>query len=58
MTDNLKRVNVLPLGAGALAGTSYPLDREYVAERLAFDAVSENSWMQSVIGTLSWSFIQ
>ncbi|MFY9497278.1 MAG: argininosuccinate lyase [Halanaerobiales bacterium] len=43
LTDNLKRVNVLPLGAGALAGTSYPLDREYVAERLAFDAVSENS---------------
>ena len=43
LTDNLKRVNVLPLGAGALAGTSYPLDREYVAERLGFAAVSENS---------------
>ena len=43
LTDNLKRVNVLPLGAGALAGTSYPLDREYVADRLGFASVTENS---------------
>jgi len=35
--------NILPLGSGALAGTTYPLDREYVAERLGFDGVTENS---------------
>jgi argininosuccinate lyase len=43
LRDALKRVNVLPLGAGALAGTSLPIDREYVANLLGFDAVSENS---------------
>jgi argininosuccinate lyase len=37
------RVNVLPLGAGALAGTSYPIDREAVARDLGFEAVAENS---------------
>ena len=37
------RVNVLPLGAGALAGTSFPIDREYTAELLGFSAVAENS---------------
>ncbi|MCL5422130.1 MAG: argininosuccinate lyase [Nitrospirae bacterium] len=41
--DSLKRVNVLPLGACALAGTSLPIDREYVAKILGFDSVSENS---------------
>lgn len=41
--DALKRINVLPLGACALAGTSLPIDRQYVAELLGFDAVSENS---------------
>jgi len=35
--------DVLPLGSAALAGTTYPLDREYVASRLGFSAVSENS---------------
>lgn len=43
LEDCYKRVNVLPLGAGALAGTTYPLDRHYVAELLGFDAVTENS---------------
>lgn len=38
-----KRVNVLPLGAGALAGTPHPIDRSFVAERLGFDSVAENS---------------
>jgi argininosuccinate lyase len=41
--DALKRVNVLPLGACALAGTSLPIDREYVAKLLGFDSVSDNS---------------
>ena len=45
--DALKRINVLPLGSCALAGTSLPIDRAYVAELLKFDRVSENS-MDSV----------
>jgi argininosuccinate lyase len=35
--------DVLPLGSAALAGTTYPLDREYVAQRLGFSAISANS---------------
>ena len=42
-TDCRRRVNRLPLGAAALAGTSYPIDREYVARELGFEAVCENS---------------
>ena len=38
-----KRVNQLPLGAGALAGTGFPLDRELIARRLGFDGVCDNS---------------
>jgi len=41
--DCRKRINKLPLGAAALAGTSYPIDREAVAKKLAFDGVCENS---------------
>ena len=41
--DCRKRVNRLPLGAAALAGTSYPIDREFVAKTLGFDGVCENS---------------
>lgn len=43
MEDCLKRINVLPLGAGALAGTTFPIDREYVAEQLDFPEVTRNS---------------
>ena len=43
LEDCLKRVNVLPLGAGALAGTTFPIDREYVAEQLDFPTVTRNS---------------
>ena len=43
LTDVRKRCNRLPLGAAALAGTSYPLDRESVAAELGFDGVCENS---------------
>src|SRR5437660_1572687 len=42
-TDVRKRVNVLPLGSAALAGTSYPIDREAVARILGFDEISRNS---------------
>lgn len=40
---NLKRVNILPLGSGALAGSTFDLDRTMVAGELGFDAISENS---------------
>src|SRR5690606_30713381 len=43
LTDCRKRVNHLPLGAAALAGTSYPIDRERVARSLGFDDVCHNS---------------
>jgi len=43
LTDCRKRVNQLPLGAAALAGTSYPINREMVAEQLGFEGICENS---------------
>jgi argininosuccinate lyase len=43
LADVRKRVNRLPLGAAALAGTSYPIDRERVAKTLGFDGVCRNS---------------
>ena len=43
LADCRKRVNQLPLGAAALAGTSYPINRERVAEILGFDGICENS---------------
>ena len=43
LADARKRVNRLPLGAAALAGTSYPIDRERVAKTLGFDGVCQNS---------------
>jgi argininosuccinate lyase len=41
--DLLKRINVMPLGSGALAGAGFPFDREYTARLLNFPAVSQNS---------------
>jgi argininosuccinate lyase len=43
LVDCRKRVNVMPLGAAALAGTSYPLDRRYTAQLLGFDVPCANS---------------
>jgi len=43
LQDCRKRMNILPLGSAALAGTSYPIDREFVAEQLEFDGVTSNS---------------
>ena len=43
LQDLRKRFNVLPLGAGALAGTTFPIDREWVAQQLGFDGVTRNS---------------
>ena len=42
-TDLRKRMNLLPLGAAALAGTSYPINRNFVAKKLGFDGVIQNS---------------
>jgi argininosuccinate lyase len=42
-SDCLERMNVSPLGAGALAGTTFPIDRKYVARLLNFPKVAENS---------------
>ena len=47
LADTRKRLNYCPLGSGALAGTTYPLDREYTAELLGFDGPTLNS-MDSV----------
>ncbi|MCY9372099.1 argininosuccinate lyase [Bacillus haynesii] len=41
--DSFKRINKSPLGCGALAGTTFPIDREYSAGLLGFDSIYENS---------------
>lgn len=43
LTDCFKRTDVLPLGSGALATTTYPLDREFVAQELGFASITQNS---------------
>ncbi|MFE8704207.1 argininosuccinate lyase [Cytobacillus sp. FJAT-54145] len=43
LTESLKRINISPLGAGALAGTTFPIDREYTAHLLGFEGIYENS---------------
>jgi len=43
LADCAARMNVMPLGAAALAGTTYPIDRHYTAELLGFDRPAENS---------------
>ena len=43
LVDCRRRVNTMPLGSAALAGTTYPIDRHYTAELLGFDVISENS---------------
>jgi argininosuccinate lyase len=42
-TEVRRRVNILPLGSGALAGTNFKIDRQWIAERLGFSGVSHNS---------------
>jgi argininosuccinate lyase len=42
-SDCLERINVLPLGSGAIAGTTFPIDRAYVAKLLHFPRISKNS---------------
>ena len=42
LQDCRKRVNIMPLGAAALAGTTYPIDRDYTAELLGFERASRD----------------
>ena len=61
MRDIFRRMNVCPLGAGALAGTTYPLDREYTASLLGFtgptlnsmDSVSDRDYVIELLSALS-----
>jgi argininosuccinate lyase len=61
LRDALNRLNVLPLGSGALAGTNYPVDRRYAAQLLGFpevtrnslDAVSDRDFVVEVLSALS-----
>jgi argininosuccinate lyase len=41
--DCYRRINVMPLGSAALAGTTYPIDRQFTADELGFDSIAENS---------------
>ena len=43
LVDCLGRINVMPLGSAALAGTTYPIDRKYTAKQLGFETISANS---------------
>ncbi|HIW57017.1 MAG TPA: argininosuccinate lyase [Firmicutes bacterium] len=43
LADCRRRINVMPLGSGALAGTTYDLDRDFVCDKLGFDSVTLNS---------------
>ncbi len=43
LLDWRDRMNIMPLGSGALAGTTYPLDREFVAKELGFSGITQNS---------------
>ena len=43
LTDTARRLNVLPLGSGAIAGSTIPIDREFLARDLGFDGVTQNS---------------
>lgn len=43
LSDCVKRINVMPLGACALAGTGFPIDRQFVAEELNFDSITQNT---------------
>lgn len=61
LSDISKRLNISPLGSGALAGTTYPLDREYTASLLGFDGpclnsmdgVSDRDYLIELLGALS-----
>jgi argininosuccinate lyase len=60
LTDCRKRVNIMPLGSAALAGTTYPIDREFTAKELGFDMPGRNSLdgvsdRDFAIEFLSWS---
>src|SRR5659263_233244 len=53
--ESLKRIQVSPLGAAALAGTTFPIDPAAVAESSVFPGSSETAWTQSATGIFSWN---
>ena len=53
MRDIYRRMNTCPLGSGALAGTTYPLDRDYTAKLLGFDGPTLNS-MDGITSSSCW----
>ncbi len=56
LEDCLERLDECPLGSGALAGTTYPIDRHQTAQALGFAAPMENSWTGFPTGITPWSF--
>lgn len=55
LQDTLKRLDVSPLGCGALAGTAYPIDREQLAGWLGFASATRNSPTAYPIAITCWS---
>ncbi len=55
LQDTLKRLDVSPLGCGALAGTAYEIDREQLAGWLGFASATRNSWTACPIVTTYWN---
>ena len=58
LADCRKRLNELPLGSAALAGTSYPIDRDFVAKKLRFEKPTNNSMMPFQIEILQLNLCQ
>lgn len=55
LQDTLKRLDVSPLGSGALAGTAYEIDRDQLAGWLGFASATRNSWTASLTVITCWS---
>ena len=55
LADTYKRMNVMPLGSGALASTTYPIDRRQVSAMLGFDDITQNRYI--LISRATWSFL-
>jgi len=58
MQDLYKRIDILPLGSAALAGTSFPINREFVAKQLGFNGISENLSLIHIWSSQEFGFIE